>query len=199
VHTTTRFCLAVLYIAVLTASAAGLPFTVVTKAHLLSMGLGVSSSVPSAADSTGLRVPNGWTSDRRILDLGLGARLSQQYSVVVQVAAVDILRSYYYWFPTYVTLTGVTFVRCGRFGPAPRALALTASVRGTVLGLGGTDLLDLCVGANATAWVVNPELEVGFRREWKGGCTDPRLPPRHDRVFALIRVGLGGWYEFGRN
>jgi hypothetical protein len=177
----------------LTAGAHALPFPLVVKANVVSFAFGFRG----ASDRL-----TGQMRNTQVLALGIGARVSPSWAVVAQATLGDDFDSYYTGSSEWPGQSlGVTVVRCTRMGPRPRAMALTATLRGSNEWGGEQSIryVDLNAGANVTAWIANPSLEVGFHREWYPSDEYwRRYGLYHDYAYALVRLGLGGWYEFGR-
>lgn len=78
----------------------------------------------------------------------------------------------------------------------PRGATAVAHVGG--LPFGGVRFVNVAASVCWTLWAVCPELELSWRRVWS---TPPDGYPiqtirREDQFGLLVRVALGGWYEF---
>jgi hypothetical protein len=192
-----------LLVALLAASAQAMPFSPVLEVHLLSAGTGLVGPVGQYEywKSWGPRFVMGtWMTNPRFLDVALGLRVSPKYAVAAQFILLDGWAGYYMDSEEMPIAFGLTVTRGTRLGPRPKAVVLTATLRGSnqwTFFNEGLKYVDLGVGANITCWAVNPELEIGFRREWDPGVFWPGryVPPHVDGVYIMARVGLGGWYE----
>lgn len=164
---------------------------VVFKTHLVALGMG--KSIPS--------VHTGFINEYslRFVDAAVGTRVAPQYAVAVRFTLGERLMSYYSIEPFFLaTSVGVYAIRCASLRAKPRSLVLAASLRGS----NGWGVLwphvkftEATLGMGLTLWALNPELELGWRREFKPPYGYP-FPERFHDSFSLVgRIGLGGWYE----
>lgn len=166
-------------------------FPVVLKTHLVALGGG--RSIPGDCQA----FINEY--NLRFMDVAVGTRISPRCAVVGRFTLGERLMSYYSYEPFFLaTSIGVSAILCSSLRARPHGLVLVGSLRGSN-GWGvvwpHVKFLEAAVGAGMTFWGLNPEFELGWRREFKPIYGYPYPERWHDSFVLVGRVGLGGWYE----
>jgi hypothetical protein len=175
----------------LTTPAGAMPLA--TRAHLVSIGLGSVHPAPSLSPGEG---------QLRALDVAIGPRLRDNFAVMAWLVPAEAIPSYYRTQNNWAVMSsGGVMATWMSSASRWQTLAVTAAVRGCN-GWGlvspGARFVEAAIGAGATLWAFNPAVEVGWRYEFTpaGEVEGPHWTLPHDRVWFMLKVGLGGVYSF---
>lgn len=155
-------------------------------------------SVAAGGLASGHGYQEGFYASARVVDVALGTRLSSAFAAAGGIALGEtfpFLGETLVQFPLVPSVDAYV-LWASSLRERPRRSVVVGHVGG--MPFGSVRFLNLTAGVCRTLWAVCPEVEVSWRRVWS---TAPEGYPgeqhrREDQFGLLLRVSLGGWYEF---
>ena len=192
-----RNTLGPLTLALLAAVSAASATPVVIKANLVSGAFGISPRIVRRQLYPDFNL--------RFVNAGAGLQFASGFGLAAEAILLDIHATSYPTNDAFFATRGaaITLGLTGLYvlseAPRHRSLAyLTLEGMPSFSDIGG--FARARAGVNTTWRFLNPEVELSWWREYRGGSfSSPYLyDPHYDYVSLMVRLGLGGWYKLGR-